>query len=484
MEVSSRGSLDLPIVVDLDGSLIKTDTLHELLIRLLHRSPLIILALFFWLLYGKARFKLEVAKRVSLNPSTLPYNQELLKWLVDQKSLGRKVILCTAADQSVALSIANYLGVFDSVIASDGKININGVNKRLALQKILGGQQYDYAGNSASDMGVWRGARKIIVVNARKAVLKGAQKIAEVDKVIPRAPRMRVHWRQVFRIHQWIKNLLLFVPLLAAHQIDSLPQLQKLLLAFISFSTCASAVYIINDLLDLESDRQHPRKCHRPFASGAVPIAYGFFGAPFLLAVSFILALAVNQAFFMSLLVYFFLTIVYSMRLKRFALIDCLALCILYTCRIVSGSIASEVTLSFWLLAFSIFIFLSLALVKRYSELQLQASQGNSIANGRGYYVSDAPLIQTLGVTSGYAAVLILALYVNSESVVSLYTQPQIIWFAIPLMLFWISWVWMIAHRNMMNDDPIIFAIKDKTSRFVAFLLVVIFGIASKWNIN
>jgi 4-hydroxybenzoate polyprenyltransferase len=283
----------------------------------------------------------------------------------------------------------------------------------------------------------------------------------------------------VFRVHQWLKNALLFVPLLAAHQMSNIPSLSTLILAFVSFSLCASAVYMANDLLDLDSDRKHPRKRNRPFASAAVPIVTGAVVAPLFAIASFALGLLVGAGFAACLVIYFLLTCAYSLWLKRLALIDCLTLAGLYTLRIVAGAAAVAISLSFWLLAFSVFIFLSLAFVKRYAELQVQAGIGNSHAHGRGYSVTDAPLVQTLGVTAGYAAVLVLALYLHGETVVTLYAQPEFIWFAVPLMLFWVSWVWMKAHRGEMHDDPIVFAVKDKASLAVAALIAISFSLAA-----
>ncbi len=282
-------------------------------------------------------------------------------------------------------------------------------------------------------------------------------------------------WLRVFRVHQWLKNLLLFLPILAAHLISHFPSLVIILLAFVSFSACASAVYITNDLLDLESDRQHQRKRHRPFASGALPILYGALLAPCLGALSLILAWGIGTTFFSWVFTYLVLTTLYSFSLNRYVLIDCLTLAGLYTLRIIAGAAAVGVVLSFWLLAFSTFIFLSLAFVKRYAELQAQAGFGKSVVHGRGYKVSDAQLIQNLGITSGYTSVLVLALYLNSETVASLYTQPEIIWLAVPLMLFWISWVWLKAHHGQMHDDPIIFALKDRASLIVGLLLAAVF---------
>lgn len=246
-----------------------------------------------------------------------------------------------------------------------------------------------------------------------------------------------------------------------------------------SFSLCASAVYMMNDLLDLESDRKHPRKRLRPFASGLVPIKYGVALAPACLAVSLVFSLVVGAEFSAWLIAYFALTCAYSVALKRYALIDCLTLAGLYTLRIIAGAAAVAVALSFWLLAFSAFIFLSLAFVKRYAELQVQATSGGMLIHGRGYLVSDAPLLQTLGITAGYASVLVLALYLNGETVINLYRTPAFIWAAIPLMLYWISLVWMKAHRGEMHDDPIVFAIKDKASLVGSMLIAVSFALAT-----
>lgn len=470
----------IPLAVDLDGTLTHTDTLHESALLLLRKSPLSAFQMLIWLMDGKAKLKSEIANRVILNPETLPYNLELLSWLKEQKIIGRRLILCSATNQSIANSVASHLGIFDDVIASDDKLNIASANKRKALEANFGEKGYDYAGNAAADIEVWKGARKAIVVNANRFVVQRAHKASEVEKVISSTQRQITHWLKALRVHQWLKNLLLFVPLLAAHQLSNAQALETLILAFISFSTCASMVYIINDLLDLESDRQHPRKRNRPFAAGIVPVSSGAILAPLLGAMSLALALVVGPAFFACLIVYFTATTVYSFALKRFELIDCLTLAGLYTLRIIAGAAAVNIPLSFWLLAFSIFIFLSLAFVKRYAELEVQAAQCKATAHGRGYRVADTTLIQSLGVTSGYASIVVLALYLNSETVINLYTHPQMIWLTIPLMLFWISRMWMKAHRGQMHDDPIVFAIKDKTSLVVGLLLAMTFILATR----
>ena len=473
-----HATTDTVIAVDLDGTLTLTDTLHESALCLLRDSPLSVFVLPFWLLGGKAALKAKVADHVDLDITTLPYNGALIEWLKEERAAGKRIVLSTATDIRVAQAIADHLGLFDEVLASDGATNNAGTNKRAALETKYGVKGYDYAGNSAADIAVWAGARQAIVVNASDAINKRASQVATVAKVFPPQAVTLSHWLKMLRVHQYLKNLLLFVPLLAAHQIGNFQSLSTLILAFVSFSLCASAVYMANDLLDLESDRKHPRKRYRPFASAAVQIKAGVVLAPLLAVASLSLGLVVGTEFTAWLVVYFLLTCAYSLWLKRLALIDCLTLAALYTLRITAGAAAVAITLSFWLLAFSVFIFLSLAFVKRYAELQVQAEAGNSRAHGRGYAVTDAPLIQTLGVTAGYAAVLVLALYLHGETVVTLYAQPELIWFAVPLMLFWVSWVWMKAHRGEMHDDPIVFAIKDRSSLAVAVLIAFSFLLA------
>jgi 4-hydroxybenzoate polyprenyltransferase len=279
---------------------------------------------------------------------------------------------------------------------------------------------------------------------------------------------------RMLRAHQWLKNLLLFLPMLAAHQLSNADMWLSLALAFFSFSLCASSVYIINDLLDIENDRKHPRKCKRPFASGRVAIWKGIALAPVLLFASIILATRVDGHFLPWLMIYFVVTCAYSLSLKRLVLLDCLVLAILYTLRIIAGASAANNALSFWFLAFSIFLFLSLAFVKRYAELNVQRLSGQEKIHGRGYLTSDAPLIQSLGVTAGYASAVVLALYLNSETVLRLYSAPEVIWGAIPVLLFWISWMWLLAHRGEMHDDPLVFAVKNKTSLLTGIVLATI----------
>lgn len=478
MKPNDSSSYSNVIVVDLDGTLVLSDTLHESILLLLKQASASILFMPFWLLSGKATFKSKLAESVSLNVDLLPYNQELIDWLTKQRACGKKIVLSTAADHKIARAVAEHLALFDEVFASDGKTNQAGSNKRLILDERFGPNSWDYAGNSKVDLDVWTAANHAIVVNADDIIVKKAKQNGNVSLVIPPAAVTPDVWLKVIRIHQWLKNLLLFIPLLAAHQIGDFDAFITLLIAFFSFSFCASAVYIANDLLDLDSDRQHPRKRLRAFARGIVSIKAGFFLVPILAFLSLFMSLAVGSDFTAWLLFYFAVTTAYSLWLKKLVLVDCLTLAGLYTIRIVAGAAAVSVTLSFWLLAFSVFIFLSLAFVKRFAELDTQIQAGSNKAHGRGYLVSDKSLIQTLGVTAGYAAALVLALYLQSDSVLALYAQPKLIWLAVPLMLFWVSWIWMKAHRGQMHDDPIVFAIYDKASLSVAALIVLCFLMA------
>ncbi len=469
----------LPLIIDLDGTLIHTDMLHESALRTLRDKPVEVLRIPFLLARGKAVLKRRLAQHGEFDAASLPYNTALLEWLRQERSSGRKLILCTASDQSIANAIADHLGVFDEVMASDGTVNLAGKNKADALVQRFGQAGYDYAGNSHADLPVWRSARRAVVVNAPPDLARRAANCCEVERSFAAPGAGFTAWRRVLRVHQWLKNLLLFVPLFAAHQFTDPANWMPLLLAFIAFSLCASSVYIANDLLDLESDRQHPRKRNRPFASGQVPAWQGVLCAPLLLAASAAVAWQVGGGFFAWLSGYFLLTCAYSWLLKRLMLVDCVTLALLYTLRIIAGAAALSMPLSFWLLAFSVFLFLSLAFVKRYAELQVQVLHGKKKAHGRGYYTTDAPLIQMLGVCAGYAALVVLALYLNSESVVMLYRTPEIVWGAVPVMLFWVSWMWMQAHRGHMHDDPLVFAVKDKASLFAGACFATVLAVGT-----
>jgi 4-hydroxybenzoate polyprenyltransferase len=463
-----------PLVVDLDGTLIFSDTLHESVLTLLRDAPFSVFKLPFWLINGKAYLKSKLSGSTQIAPDSLPYNLVFLDFLKQEHCKGRMIVLCTAADRSVADLVSNHVGLFSEVIASDGDLNLAGANKAAALVSRFGKGGFDYAGNSSVDFDVWDEAAGAVVVNASPSVQATAVKRYKVIAVFAPVQLNLGIWHKVLRLHQWLKNFLLFLPLLAAHEIGNLEAWQSLVLAFFAFSLCASTVYITNDLLDLDSDRRHPRKRMRPFASGVVPVWKGVALAPVLLAASFVLAFQVGVVFVGWLLAYFVITCLYSFTLKKLILVDCLTLAMLYTFRILAGAATVGHLISFWLLAFSFFLFLSLAFVKRYAELEVQRLNGSDKAHGRGYHTDDASLLQNIGISSGYASVLVLALYLKSDAVTKLYASPEVIWCAVPVMLFWIQWMWMQAHRGNMHDDPVVFAVKDRVSLLSALLVGVI----------
>jgi 4-hydroxybenzoate polyprenyltransferase/phosphoserine phosphatase len=474
----------VPLCVDLDGTLIKTDVLWESLMLLLKRNPLYLVVLPFWLLRGRAFLKQQIATRTELNPATLPYHSAFLDFLREERRRGRKLVLTTAADGQVAQRVAHHVGLFSEVIASNGETNLRGSNKGRKLVERFGKQGFDYAGNSTVDLPVWREARAAIVVNADEGLAQKARQFGEVSHVFNEHKSYIGAFIKELRPHQWVKNFIIFVPLLTSHKFDA-ARLRDAVLAFISFSLCASAVYLLNDLVDLDADRHHHRKKLRPFASGELPLPVGLVSAPLLLALSAVVGFCLSWNFLVVLAVYVVLTTSYSWQVKLLALLDVFFLAGLYTIRLVAGHEAARIEYSFWLLAFSMFIFLSLALVKRFTELKALRLQNRHDSKGRGYTTEDLELVAMLGIASGFLSVLVMALYVNSDQAVKndqglpLYNHPTLLLLMCPLLLYWVSRVWLIAHRGKMHDDPIVFALKDRTSYVVGALTLLVLWLAT-----
>ncbi len=459
-----------PLCVDLDGTLIHSDLLLESFLLLLKRNPLYLLLIPFWLLKGKAALKAEIAKRVTLNPAALPYNTEFLDWLNSQRDAGRALWLCTASNHRLAQRVAEHLQIFQGVLSSTDDINLSGRTKAKQLVEKFGEKGFDYCGNHRIDLAIWQVSRCAVVVNGSEQLKKEAARLADISGSFPKNNSLFRPILKALRLHQWAKNILIFVPLAAAHKLGDTSSLNHAVLAFIAFGLCASSVYLLNDMLDLEVDRLHPRKCKRPFASGNLSLLIGFALIPILLLCAALFAYSLPMKFWIVLGGYYILTVAYSFGLKRVVLIDTITLAGLYTVRIIAGAKAIDVQLSFWLLLFSVFLFLSLALVKRYAELDAMQRQGKLTAAGRGYHVEDLPILHSMGTASGYLCVLVLALYINSPIIESLYRHPQVIWFLCVLLLYWISRVWLITHRGQMHDDPVVFAMKDKTSLAIGVL--------------
>jgi len=468
--VANARRLVPPLCVDLDGTLIQTDLLAESLLILLKRNPFYLLLALYWLIRGRAVLKAEVAARAIPNAAVLPYNREFLAWLRSERRDGREVWLCTAANERQAAAVASHLGIFDGVIASDAHTNLAGRRKAEQLVQHFGERAFDYCGNERRDLDIWSHARGAIVVNASAALERDAKERTALFRTFS-APKERVVslWRAL-RPHQWSKNVLVFVPLLAAHRATDMLAWLAGVRGFVAFCLCASAVYVVNDLLDLEADRAHPRKCRRPFAAGELSVAAGLLLMLGLLGAGAAVTATLPVRFALALSAYLVLTCGYSFVLKRFLLIDAVALAGLYTLRIIAGASAAGIALSFWLLLFAVFLFLSLAFVKRYAELEALRRQQRLQALGRGYRVEDLAVLQSFGTAAGYLSVLVLALYINSPDIQALYRHPKVIWMLCVLMLYWISRVWMTAHRGGMHDDPVVYALRDRVSLGVGVL--------------
>lgn len=468
------GNTSLPLCVDLDGTLIQTDSLWESCLRLISQHPHMIFVLPLWLFLGKAGFKQKVSQRVRLAASSLPYNTALLKYLTQQRLQNRYLVLVTAADINIAQAIADHLKIFDEVLASNGKLNLSGKNKAKCLVDKFGNKGFVYAGNATIDLSVWQSAAAAVVVNAGKKLTEQAEKITTIEETFPATQSLTLKiLLKTIRIHQWSKNILIFTALILSHSWFNTHALEAIVYAFFSFSLAASSIYIINDLVDLEADRNHSSKKNRPLAAGIIPIPVALMIAPALLLFSFLLASQVNENFISILIFYLVLTTAYSLFLKPLVLLDVITLTSLYTIRIIAGAIAISVPLSYWLLAFSMFIFLSLALIKRYSELKNLSDLGETSAMSRGYSVKDLPAVSLFGISSGYISTLVLVLYTHDLQASTLYTQPAWLWFVAIAVLYWISRMWLLTFRGLMNEDPVLFAIHDRTSYVVALFITI-----------
>lgn len=466
------------LVVDLDGTLIYTDMLIENIFLFLRHYPLYFFKLFVWVLKGKLNLKKNLASQILPEVESLPYNKALLGWLKNKKQEGYTLTLATASDQRIAQKISDHLGIFEQVLGSENN-NLSSNNKKMTLVDLFGFKNFEYIGNSKDDLAVWEAASVIHIVNPTPSLLKSAQNLGIIGEIFNNPISLRTIFKAL-RVHQWAKNILIFVPLLTSHRLFELALLWNAFIAFIAFGACASSVYLLNDLLDLPDDRRHSTKCKRPLAAGTLPIRYALILMPTLLFSAFILAfLLLPIEFTITLAIYYLLTLSYSLWLKRIVMLDVITLAILYTIRVIAGVAATTETVTFWILAFSTFIFLSLAFVKRYTELfNIRQIEEQQKAHGRGYYAGDFELLASLGGASGYISVLVLALYINEATKTQLYHSPEWMWLACPLLLYWISRIWLLAHRGKMHDDPIVFALRDKISRWTGGLFIVVFVIA------
>lgn len=459
--IADEGAQKIALVVDLDGTLCRSDTLHEGLLRLLAETPLALLNVPGWIAEGRAGLKARVADRVIIAPEELPMNPVVIEAVRDARQAGRPTALVSAADHRQVTAVAEASDLFDEAYGSAEGRNLKGAEKAAFLTTRFGEKGFDYIGDSMADAPVWAAAHHAITVQANRKVRQAAQTASTHVHHIDPPQNPASAMVRAMRPHQWSKNVLMFLPALAAHDFAGLV---PIFLGFIAFCLTASAVYVINDLVDLPADRAHPRKQKRPFAAGELTAATGAaMAAVFLLVAGVTGLLSGNPLFLAVLALYFVVTFAYSLWLKRRLIVDVITLAGLYTVRIIAGAVAASVLLSPWMLGFAMFLFLSLASVKRQAELMDQMASDRPSA-GRAYQVDDLPILRSLALSSGNATVLVLALYISSTDVQALYMRPWLLWLICPLLFYWVTRMVMKAHRGQMSDDPIVFAATDRVS--------------------
>lgn len=467
----------VPLAVDVDGTLVRTDLLHEATLEHIAAHPFQLPRLLGWLLSGKAGFKSRLADHTAPHLASVPLREETLAVIRAAQAEGRPVWLASASDHRYVAALAERVGGIAGVLATTPERNLAGANKAAALDAQFGAGQYDYAGDQPVDLAVWaRARRKLVVAHGagfEKRVLARFPDAEVIARPRPRAAR----YLKAMRPHQWAKNALVFLAMIAGHHFE-VEAILATLIAFACFCAAASSAYILNDLLDLAGDRQHPTKCRRPFAAGDVPVSHGVLLSAALMAGAFALALLLPWRFLAVLVAYVVATLGYSLLLKRKTIIDVITLGGLYTIRVIGGLVAIEQRQSQWLLMFSLFLFLSLAIVKRCSELVMRREAGKDDVVGRGYRVGDLSVLFPAATASGYGAILVVSLYMQSPEVAALYSHPTRLWLLYPLLLYWVTRVILLASRNDLHDDPVVFALTDRVSWLIGLLSVGVIALA------
>ena len=472
-----------PICVDLDGTLIKTDALVEGIVTIFSsRSGITHLGSL--ATSNRATLKRRVAEIAGCTPELLPYNTELIAYLKKKRQEGHPLVLATAADARVAYAVADHLALFDEVICSDGIRNLKGDEKAAALIERFGRKGFDYVGNDLSDLPIWSAAAGVVTVNASRRVMREARQLGLPTTTFETRPPLISAAVRAMRPHQWSKNVLVFVPMIMAHAVNEASAWIGALGLFLSLCATASALYIVNDLLDLSSDRRHPRKRMRPLASGALPIPIAVWLAVVL--VSFGIGLGWLSGTIVILVTYAVASLSYSLVLKRFPLIDVFVLAGLYTLRVLGGGVASGHRATLWLLAFAGFTFLSLALVKRAGELlSIERSHDKHSNARRGYQAGDSAIIEMFGCASAFSSGVVLALFVGSSSAFQQYRAPEVLWLIVPIIILWHCRLWLATVRGNMHDDPIVYAFRDWVSWVVgATILLIMFAAAVGITLN
>ncbi len=467
-------AVDRPLCVDLDGTLVKVDTLHDALLLLIRKNPMAMVRIPRWIAGGKANFKAHLTRAVELDVARLPYNQPLLEYLHAQHAEGRSIYLATGADQELAKRVAAHLGIFSGVLSSDGQKNLTGKTKLARFREFFDGREFDYIGNAVPDADLLAASIEPRLANpslALRAVLR-VRGIRVAQRFSDRAPLIRSLFRAI-RVPQWSKNFLVLLPFMLGHKWQ-LAAARSALIAFFCFSLCASATYVVNDLLDIENDRHHPQKRFRPFAAGDLPVQAGVVLGAVLAALSAACLFFLPLSFTLLLLAYFLFAMAYSLWLKGIVLLDVIALSGLYTLRLLAGGAATSTPISHWLAGFSIFLFFSLAIAKRYAELENTVLQGAAPQTGRGYRLSDIDQMRSFGTASAFAAVVVFAIYISGSDVAVLYHKPGMLWLIMPLLILWLCRVWLLASRGELNEDPVAFAITDRISLGIGVVIAAI----------
>lgn len=480
MQDMNQSRQDVPLFVDLDGSLIKTNSLHEAAIILARMKPWLVFLLPLWLLRGQDFLWNKLAETVSINVGLLPYRPEVLEYLRDQRDQGREIILISGAHETIVSQVSRHLGLFSSHHGSTSGMHLVADRKLQVIRERIGDDHFDYLGDSRRDLVVWGECRKAIVVSDDKRFVDSVKRLVDdVAAIEPQSGGRIYSLIKALRPHQWAKNLLLFAAVMLGHKFTDPGLVKASLVAFIAFSLCGSAVYIMNDLADLDADRQHSRKRSRPFAAGEVSAVTGVIMSALLLLAAFLVASTLQYGFIAVLGLYFILTFLYSFYLKKKVLIDVLLLGGLYTIRVWAGGTATGIIISQWALAFFMCLFFSIALAKRYSELHSNLDQATrEIQNRRGYLSSDLQFLMSLGCSSALLAVLVIALYLNSQDVIRYYRHPSMLWLVCPVFAYWLSRLWLITARGELDEDPVLFAIRDRMSYLAGALMLIIFALA------
>ena len=461
VETGAEVSGNLPLCVDLDGTLVRSDTLVEGAFSLIGDRAFLA-AIPRLLFAGRAKLKRYVAENAAFDPVSLPYNARFLRFVKEQKEGGRTIILVTAADRSVAQAVASHLALFDDVIASDGIRNLKGEAKAAALTERFGRGGYCYAGNDTSDVAIWRQAGAAVLVDVPGSLALQVGRIVPIEAAFDREQSRFAALLDAMRPHQWVKNLLVFVPIFTAHALNDRTGLLGAALMFLGFCAVASAIYLINDATDLVADRRHERKRRRPFASGRLPLTFGLVSAGLLLLLGLTLGLFAGGLVFLA--GYAVMSVGYSVKLKTQPLVDVFILAALYLIRVLAGGVAAGHLVSLWLLGFSSFLFLGLGFLKRVGELAAATQPANDMLPRRGYMPADAAILQMFGCASAFASIIMLSLFVQREATAEVYASPVVLWLIVPLLLFWQCRLWLSTSRGYMHDDPIVYAARDWVS--------------------